>query len=159
MKLIYLTFFALLFGLGLAFASGISTPIPSPTATNPKTFWRSFMSATYGSYDKRQKCWVSSDSTGNYCMRPHTIKTVDVSGRKQIFATVAGAIISKEGNDCHACNGSIGLFVLDASNKIFDIIAQSGHYRTDGSNGRAAAKEAIKVRLIGPNSDYWFGWL
>lgn len=98
MKLIYLTFFALLFGLGLAFASGISTPIPSPTATNPKIFWRSFMSATYGSYDKRQKYWVSGDSTGNYCMRPHTIKTVDVSGRKQIFATVAGAIISKVGN-------------------------------------------------------------
>ena len=156
MRFLDLAFLVLVFGFYPAFASGISTTIPSASATNQKIFWRSFMTATYGTYNKQMKCWVSGDSTGKYCMRPHSFETIDVGSRKQIFATVAGAIISKDGNDCHACNGNIGFFVLDASGKNLNIIAQSARYKPDGVNGRAPSAEGIKLRLIGPNGNY--GW-
>jgi hypothetical protein len=139
-------------------AEGVVTGMPSGLADNLKQFWRAFMAEFYGPYDKAKKCWISNTSDGQYCMRPHTLQTIMQDGKKRLFLSAAGSIDKPgEPNDCHACAGSIGYFVLDATGEKLSVIARSKPYLDDGSYGRATPEDRINVRQIGPDENY--GWV
>lgn len=139
----------------LALAS--DTNIRADLVSNPKLFWKAFMTEVYGPYDKGKKCWLMRHEGDDFCMRPHTMETVTGAEGSEYFLTVAGAVTGKaEGNDCHACNGNIGFFVLKPSGEKLAIAAQSEKLLAIGVYGNAPSADVISVRTIGAgNAKGW----
>jgi hypothetical protein len=145
---------AAIVGVSSAFAGGIETNIPVSLADNPKEFWRVFMTSFYGPYDSNRKCWVVLSEGSRYCMRPHTLnKSAD-----KYFITAAGAVTDREGgNDCHACNGNIGFFVLEPNGTNFKVTAQGDRLLNIGVYGKAPAEDKVSLRAISSNGST--GWM
>jgi hypothetical protein len=135
---------------GTLVASASDTRIEAGLVSNPKLFWKAFMTEVYGPYDKLKKCWVMQHEGEDFCMRPHTFETVTAAGGPQYYLTVAGAVSGRpEGNDCHACNGNIGFFVLRPAGEKLAIAAQSEKLLTIGAYGQVPSEDVISVRTIG----------
>lgn len=129
-------------------SSGKATDIPSSIANNDKTLWRQVMATVYGSYDKKQKCWVSTADDTSYCMRPLTIHRVSDGATRYIFLAVAGNILGKK-RGCHSCGGMMGLLLLRETTKALQLVARSDPYFEIGTFGVAPGKGAISVHRIG----------
>lgn len=135
---------------GCLAASAADTRINAGLVSTPKMFWKAFMTEVYGPYDKAKKCWVMRHEGEDFCMRPHTFETVTGAGGPEYYLTVAGAVTGKpEGNDCHACNGNIGFFVLKPAGEKLAIAAQSEKLLTIGAYGQVPSEDVISVRTIG----------
>jgi hypothetical protein len=138
-----------------AMAGGIDTGVPSRSVATPKAFWKAFMKFQYGPYDKQKKCWIGKSKDRSFCMRPNTLERVQVGGRPMVFLTANGAVIDPN-NECHACPGNIGYFVLDASGPTLLVTAKGDPFLESGSYGQAPGEGAVKIRQIGPGGTY--GW-
>jgi hypothetical protein len=134
------------------------TSLDSTLANSPKDFWKAFMPMFYGHYDKGKKCWINTNSSGTFCMRPHTFEEIATSDGGRIYATVAGGITgAPDNNDCHACNGNIGYFVLATGTDVLALIAKSELYEPGGVYGRVPDETKFQIVRLGPNQNYgWF---
>jgi hypothetical protein len=140
-----------------AFAGGIATPLAASSVDNPKEFWRGFMQHFYGAYDSINKCWITSKADKKYCMRPNTLVPVIVSGKPHYFISVAGEIVVPgDDNQCHACVGNLGLFVLATEGKSLVVVAEADRLNEYGTYGNPPREEDVKVTQIGANDQFGF---
>ena len=138
------------------------TKIPSDGATSDKDLWRQVMAAFYGKYDKRQKCWIGRSGGKRYCMRPHTLHKVSAGDATHYYIAIGGHPI-EDGHDCHACAGTLGLFVLSDVQKRLGIVASNDGYEDFGGFGTVPLEENFAVHRIGvPGNFAWTietGWM
>lgn len=113
------------------------------------------MTEFYGPYNKARKCWVAKTKDNAFCMRPHTFDLVQSGNDKLLYVTAAGATTAAD-NECHACSGNIGYFVLDLNGGKMTVRAKSDLFLEDGSNGAPTPEDSIHVRQIGKDGVY--GW-
>ena len=152
---------ALAFTAGPAIAMEL-TPIPSSAAASDKTLWRQVMTTFYGKYDKTAKCWIGKASGKRYCMRPHTLHRISAGSATHYYLAIGGHPI-EDGHDCHACPGTLGLFVLSDETRTLGIVARNSGYMEFGSWGTVPPEENVAVvRIGGPASFAWAietGWM
>ena len=153
----------LCFSASAVFSAGISTTIPVASLDKPAEFWSAAATEFYGPYDKKLKCWIGNVQGDNgparLCMRPHKLISVDGTNAKQHFLAFAGYEINAErGHDnCHACSGTMGLVVLEASGATLSLVAKDGLNTAIGSWGEAPHEDSFELRQIGEDGGY--GWV
>lgn len=117
-------------------------------AGDRKALWAAVMTHFYGPYDKVGKCWPASGKNDDICMRPLRL---DSEGG-QLFLIASG---SKQGSDCHACSGFIGLIVLGRSGG--DLILDASNTLVEGAGawGSAPGEAEFSVRRLSTTTHGW----
>ena len=134
-----------------------SAPSIPITVDNNKLI-QSVMTEYYGSYSKEHNCWISNHGGTNYCMKPAHLDIVGNDANRKILIAVSGPKLDEDGQpeECHACVGALGLFVLAEAGSQFRIVAKNGLFEDFGEYGGAPG-DAFSVRKLGPQGSY--AWL
>jgi hypothetical protein len=142
--------------VAVAGAEPASSPIPASAVNEKKELWRAAMNAYFGKYDKNARCWISKDTEGEYCLRPHTLHRLWRSQKTRYYLTVAG---TRQGDgDCHGCSGRMGFLILqDSGGANLDLLAVSKSPFAVGGWGQAPFEESVFLQRLGTGSN--FAWV
>jgi len=145
-------FFLLPWLAGPAMAEGLS--VPEDIAAKPARLWGEVMTAFYGPYDKKLKCWVAMHEGKRMCMRPHRLARSVEGGQERIHLAIGNVDVGGAG--CHGCAGNVGFVVMGRNGDRFDTIAQGDLYHEMGSWGVPPPEEGFRLEKIGPDA---YGWV